>query len=44
MNKELLFAQKLEKVKEIAKMQGNCIREEEVKEEFSALELDEEQL
>ena len=44
MNKELIFAQTLEKVKEIAKMQGNCIHEEDVKEEFSALELDEEQL
>ena len=34
MNKELLFAQTLEKVKEIARAQGNCISEEDVKEEF----------
>ncbi len=44
MNKELIFAQTLEKVKNIAKEQGNCIGEEQVKEEFSALELNGEQL
>lgn len=44
MNKELLFAQTLEKVREIAKDQGNCISEEQVKQEFEALELKEEQL
>lgn len=44
MNKELLFAQTLEKVKEIARAQGNCISEEDVKEEFEALELTEDQL
>lgn len=44
MNKELLFAQTLEKVKNIAKEQGNCISEEQVKEEFAVLELDSEQL
>ncbi len=44
MNKELLFAQTLEKVKTIAREQGNCISEEQVKEEFSALELNNEQL
>lgn len=44
MNKELLFAQTLEKVKTIAKEQGNCISEEQVKEEFAALELNNEQL
>lgn len=44
MNKELLFAQTLEKVKKLAKEQGNCISEEQVKEEFAALELNNEQL
>lgn len=44
MNKEVLFAQTLEKVKNIAKNQGNCISEEQVKEEFAALELNNEQL
>ena len=44
MNKELLFAQTLEKVRGIAKEQGNCISEEQVKQEFEALELNNEQL
>ena len=44
MNKELLFAQTLEKVKNIAKEQGNCISEQQVKQEFEALELNNEQL
>ncbi len=44
MNKELLFAQTLEKVKSIAKEQGNCISEEQVRDEFAALELNNEQL
>lgn len=44
MNKELIFAQTLEKVKSKAKEQGNCISEEQVKEEFAALELNNEQL
>ena len=44
MNKELLFAQTLEKVKAKAREQGNCISEEQVKEEFAALELNNEQL
>lgn len=44
MNKELIFAQTLEKVKTIAKEQGNCISEEQVKEEFAALDLNNEQL
>ena len=34
MNKELLFAKTLEKVKEIAADQGNCISEEQVQKEF----------
>ena len=44
MNKELLFAQTLEKVRAIAKEQGNCISEEQVKQEFESLELNNEQL
>ncbi len=44
MNKELLFAQTLEKVRELAKDQGNCVSEEQVKEAFAALNLNNEQL
>ncbi len=44
MNKELLFAQTLEKVRTIAKDQGNCISEEQVRDEFAALEMTDEQL
>lgn len=44
MNKELLFAQTLEKVKSIAKEQGNCISEEQVQAEFAALNLNNDQL
>ena len=44
MNKELVFAQTLEKVRNLAKEQGNCISEEQVKKEFEALELNNEQL
>ena len=44
MNKELLFAQTLEKVRALAKEQGNCISEEQVKQEFEALELNNDQL
>ncbi len=43
-NKEVLFAQTLEKVKNIAKEQGNCISEQQVKEEFETLNLEDEQL
>lgn len=44
MNKELLFAKTLEKVKDIAKMQGNCISEEQVQKEFELLGLNNDQL
>lgn len=44
MNKEVLFAQTLEKVKELAKEQGNCVSEEQVKDAFAALDLDNDQL
>lgn len=44
MNKELLFAQTLEKVVKTARQQGSCISEEQVKEEFADLALNEEQM
>lgn len=44
MDREVLFAQTLEKVKGIAKEQGGCIDEAQVKEEFAALSLNDEQL
>lgn len=44
MNKELKFAQTLEKVRALAKEQGNCVSEEQVKESFAELDLNEEQL
>lgn len=44
MDREVLFAQTLEKVKGIAKEQGGCIGEAQVKEEFAALSLNDEQL
>ncbi len=44
MNKEVLFATTLEQVRTLAKEQGNCVSEEQVKEAFAALELDNEQL
>lgn len=43
-NRELLFAQKLESVRRTAKEQGNCIRGEQVKAEFAALDLNPAQL
>ncbi len=44
MNKEVLFAQTLEQVKSLAKEQGNCVSEEQVKEAFASLKLDNDQL
>lgn len=44
MNKELVFAQTLEEVRELAKEQGNCVSEEQVQEAFAKLELSNEQL
>lgn len=44
MNKEVLFAQTLEQVRKTAKEQGNCISEEQVKEAFAELDLNNEQL
>lgn len=44
MNREVVFAQTLEKVRKLAKDQGNCVSEEQVREAFDALKLDNEQL
>jgi len=44
MNKELKFAQTLEQVRSLAKEQGNCVSEEQVKEAFAELDLSAEQL
>jgi RNA polymerase primary sigma factor len=44
MNQEVLFAQTLEKVRSLAKEQGNCVSEEQVQEAFAKLELSEEQM
>ena len=44
MNKELKFAQTLESVRTLAKEQGNCVSEEQVKEAFAELDLNAEQL
>ncbi len=44
MEREILFAQTLERVRRLAGEQGNCVSEEQVKEAFSELDLSEEQL
>lgn len=44
MDREVLFARTLEQVRRQAKEQGNCIGEEQVREAFAALELNETQL
>ena len=44
MNREVLFAQKLEEVRNLAKEQGNCIMESQVQEAFAELDLNGEQL
>ncbi len=44
MDKELLFAKALEKMRKTAKEQGNCISEEQVREHFAELSLNEDQL
>ena len=43
-NKEILFAGTLEGVKKLAKEQGNCISDKQVREAFAELSLSEEQL
>ena len=43
-NQEIAFAQILEEVKKLAKEQGNCISEEQVKEAFKEISLEENQL
>ncbi len=44
MNQEVLFAKTLEQVRKLAKEQGNCVSEEQVREAFAELALNEEQL
>ncbi len=44
MTKETLFAQKLERIAQTAKEQGNCVSEEQLRETFAELSLGEEQL
>lgn len=44
MKQEVLFAQTLEKVRALAKEQGNCVSEEQVQEAFAELKLTNEQL
>ncbi len=44
MNKELEFAKTLEQVRALAKEQGNCVSEEQVKEAFAGLDLSDGQL
>lgn len=44
MNKEVVFAKTLEEVRALAKEQGNCVSEEQVREAFAQLALDNEQL
>lgn len=44
MNQEIVFAQTLEKVRRLAKEQGNCVSEEQVREAFAGLQLKEDQL
>ncbi len=43
-NKEILFARTLEGVKKLAKEQGNCISDKQIREAFAELSLSEEQL
>ena len=44
MNKEILFAKKLEEIVQLARSQGNSIREEQVREAFAELDFSAEQL
>ena len=44
MNQEIVFAKTLEKVRRLAKEQGNCVSEEQVRSEFAGLDLKENQL
>ena len=43
MNKEVLFAQKLGEIRELAKEQGNYVTKEQVAEAFAELEFQEDQ-
>ena len=44
MNREVVFAQTLEKVRALAKEQGNCVSEEQVREAFAPLQMDNDQM
>lgn len=44
MNQEQQFAKTLEEIKQLARQQGNCISEEQVKEAFAPLGFDDKQL
>ena len=44
MDREAVFARTLEKVRQLAKEQGNCVSEKQVQEAFAELELDDRQL
>lgn len=44
MNKEVIFAKTLEQVRALAKEQANCVSEEQVRDAFAELELDNDQL
>ena len=44
MNQEVLFAKTLEAVRKLAKEQGNCVSEEQVREAFTPLNLNNDQL
>lgn len=44
MNREVVFAQTLENVRKLAKEQGNCVSEEQVREAFGPLQLDNDQM
>ena len=44
MERKLIFVETLEKVRKIAKDQGNCISEDQIKEAFAQMDLNEEQL
>ncbi len=44
MNKELVFAKKIEEIKKLAKEQGNVVSKEQVEETFSEIEITKEQL
>lgn len=44
MNREVLFAQTLEQLRKLAREQGNCVSEEQVRDAFASLDLNHDQL